>query len=67
MKVFNNIYVKDYKKFPYTKLKGKSILHYKGAIKFYVGGVPEKYNSKEDLIIDCDCEFENWSQLKKIF
>ena len=67
LKIFNNIYVKDYKTFPYQKLSGRKTLLYRGKIICGVAETPKEYDSKKDLYIDCDCQFSDWKNLKRIF
>lgn len=67
MKYFRNIYVKDYKKFPYSKLKGIKVLSYTGKIIYYEGEIPKGFNSKTDIVFDCECEYGEWRKLEKIF
>lgn len=68
MKAFRNIYVKDYTKFPYVKLTGKNVLNYTGKIIYYKGEVPSSFSSSAgDIVFDCDCEYEEWRKLNKIF
>lgn len=66
LKVFRNIYVKGYKKFPYQKLSGRHTLMYRGKIICGVDRIPDEFDSKQDFYIDCDCEFETWRNLKRI-
>lgn len=67
MKYFRNVYVKDYKSFPYSKLNGSKTLNYSGKIIYYIGELPDTYNSKTDIVFDCDCEFDEWRKLEKVF
>lgn len=67
LRSFKNIYVKDYKKFPYVKLTGSKTLNYTGKIIFYSGSVPITFEPASDIVFDCDCEFEEWSKLNKVF
>lgn len=67
MKYFRNIYLKDYKKFPYAKLRGSKVLNYMGKIIPYNGEVPKDFDSKKDIIFDCECEFDEWRKVEKIF
>lgn len=67
MKYFKNIYVKGYKKFPYSKLNGIKVLSYTGKIIFYDNELPKEFNTKEDIVFDCECEYGEWRKLEKIF
>ena len=65
MKIYRNIYVKDYSKFPYQKLTGSNTLYYTGKI-IYVKSKPDSYDSKEDFYFDCDCEYPEWREIVKV-
>jgi len=67
MKIYNNIYVKGYQKFPYQKLTGMITLMYTGKIITGVSSKPVDFDENEDLYIDCDCDFSKWRVLKKVF
>ncbi len=67
LKIFNNVYLKDYKSFPYQKLSGRKTLLYKGKIICGVKEKPKEFVEKKDLYIDCDCQFEDWKNLKRVF
>lgn len=64
--IYNNIYVKGYKKFPYQKLTGRKTLLYKGKIICGVTELPNEFDKKKDLYIDCDCQFSNWHHLDRV-
>lgn len=66
MKIYRNIYVKDYQKFPYQKLSGRNTLCYSGKIICGVTAIPEEFDSKKDFYFDCDCNFEDWKNLRRI-
>ena len=57
MKAFRNIYVKDRESFPYRMLSGKDVLNYTGKIIYYKSVIPSDYDSHQDIVFDCDCEF----------
>lgn len=65
--MFRNVYVKGYDKFPYKNLSGKHILEYTGKIIYYKKTLPDSYNSKTDIVFDCDCEYCVWNKLVKVF
>ena len=67
LKIFNNVYLKDYKKFPYQKLSGHKTLLYKGKVICGVISKPKEFDDKKDLYIDCDCQFGDWKNLQKVF
>lgn len=67
MRAVRNIYVKDAKTFPYQKLSGNKILTYTGKIIYYVGSIPKTFDSKQDFVFDCDCEYKEWQRLEKKF
>lgn len=67
MKYFNNVYLKDYAKFPYSKLTGRDVLYYTGKIIPYKGTLPSEFDSKRDMAFDCECEFGSWRRLTKVF
>jgi len=67
VKAFRNIFVKDYTKFPYQKLTGNDVLRYTGKINYYTGSTPDRFDSKQDILFDCDCEFGQWKRLEKVF
>jgi hypothetical protein len=64
--IYRNIYVKDYKKFPYQLLSGRNTLLYKGKIYCDVSTLPKDYDPKQDIYINCDCDFSKWKNLKRI-
>ena len=65
MKVYRNVYVKKWKRFPYQKLTGRNTLYYTGSIILECEGMPDGYDSKKDFYFDCDCEFSEWRNLVK--
>ena len=65
-KIYRNIYIKKYNRFPYQKLSGRNDLYYTGNIYCGINDVPDEYDSKKDLYINCDCEFPKWRKLIKI-
>lgn len=66
LKIYRNIYVKDYNRFPYQKLSGKNTLLYSGKIICGVKEEPAEFDYKQDYYFDCDCCFEDWKNLKRI-
>jgi hypothetical protein len=66
IKIYRNIYVKDYKRFPYQMLSGRDTLLYKGKIFCDVAKPPKEYDPNKDYYITCDCDFSNWKNLKRI-
>lgn len=64
MKIYRDIYVKDYPKFPYQKLTGGNTLYYTGKI-YFVKTTPDTYDSRLDFYFDCDCEFSEWRNIVK--
>ena len=66
MKIYRNIYVKDYKKFPYQKLSGRVTLLYSGKIICGVTSEPEEFDYKKDYYSDCDCNFGDWKNLQRV-
>lgn len=67
LKIFRNIYIKDYKIFPYQKLTGRNTLYYSGKIFYNINTLPPDFNDKIDIYLNCDCDFPKWKNLKKIF
>ena len=67
MKAFRNIYVKDRESFPYRMLSGKDVLNYTGKIIYYKFVIPSDYDSHQDIVFDCDCEYTQWRRLNRIF
>lgn len=66
MKIFRNIYVKDYKKFPYQKLSGKHTLYYSGKIICGITEYPTDFDYKKDYYFDCDCNFGDWKNIQRV-
>lgn len=66
LKIYRNIYVKGYKRFPYQKLSGSRTLLYRGKIVCDVETPPKEYDSDLDIYFNCDCDFPNWKNLKRI-
>jgi hypothetical protein len=66
IKIYRNIYIKGYKKFPYQKLTGRNILLYRGKIICGIDNIPDDFNNKLDLFISCDCDFSKWKNLQRI-
>lgn len=66
LKIYRNIYVKGYKKFPYQKLSGRNTLLYSGKIICDVSEIPSEYDDSKDYFFDCDCDFPHWKNLKRI-
>lgn len=64
--IYRNIYLKNYKKFPYQMLHGRDTLYYTGKIICGVTSKPKDFTNK-DLYIDCDCDFARWKNLKRVF
>lgn len=64
--VYRNIYVLKYKRMPLHMFKGTEMLLYYNNIE-YVKSVPNTYNNKIDLVIDCDCQFSKWRKIEKVF
>lgn len=61
-----NLYVKGYKKFPYQKLTGKHYLYYTGTLIYYDDDIPDDFDSHDDFVFDCECEFEQWGKIIKV-
>ena len=66
VKIYRDIYVKDYKRFPYQKLSGRKTLMYKGKIYCDVSEKPKNFDPDKDFYFDCDCYFSDWKNLKRI-
>lgn len=66
MKIYRNIYVKDYEKFPYQKLTGRNTLFYSGKIICGIKDTPEEYDPDHDFFFNCDCNFPNWKNLERV-
>lgn len=66
IKIYRDIYVKGYKKFPYQKLTGRTNLLYRGKVICGVDSPPPEYDDKQDLFISCDCDFPKWKNLNRI-
>ena len=66
IKIYNNIYLKKYKSFPYQKLTGRNTLLYSGKIFYDIKNRPANFDSKKDLYINCDCDFSKWKNIKRI-
>lgn len=65
-KIYRNIYVRDYKKFPYQKLTGRQTLMYRGKIICGVTDTPDEYDSKCDYYFGCDCDYPKWKNLQRV-
>lgn len=65
LKIYRNIYVKDFTRFPYQKLTGRNTLMYRGKI-LYVTELPADYDPKKDIYFSCDCDYPEWKTLKRI-
>ena len=65
-KIYRNIYLKGYKKFPYQKLTGRNDLYYTGELICGVTGLPPGFDKNQDYFIGCDCEFPKIRRLVKI-
>lgn len=66
LKIYRNVYVKGYQKFPYQKLTGRHTLLYKGKIICGVTSKPKEFDDKQDIYLDCDCDFPHWKNLRRI-
>lgn len=66
LKIYRNIYVKTYQRFPYQKLSGRNTLLYSGKIICGVTETPQDFDYKKDYYFDCDCNFSDWKNLKRI-
>lgn len=66
VKIYRNIYVKGYKRFPYQKLSGRKTLMYTGKIYCDVSETPKNFDSEQDIYMDCECNFSDWKNLKRI-
>lgn len=66
MKIYRNIYVKEFKRFPYQKLTGRRTLLYKGKIICGITEPPNDYDSKQDYFFDCDCNYGEWKNIQRI-
>lgn len=64
--IYRNIYIKGYERVPYQKFTGRKVLMYRGKVIFYKDIVPDKYDPEQDFLIDCDCEFPKWKNIKRI-
>ena len=63
--VYRDIYIKKWKKLPMFLFKGVEILYYYGNI-IYNDNIPNEYDKTQDLIIDCDCSYKKWKNIKRI-
>lgn len=63
IRVYRDIYVKGYKKFPTQKLTGRNDLLYTGKVICGVTETPTGYDKDVDLYINCDCDFPKWRKL----
>lgn len=66
LKVYRNVYVKDYNKFPYQLLKGRNTLMYRGRIICGVENPPKEFDPKKDIFISCSCDFDKYKNLRRI-
>lgn len=66
IKVYRDVYVKGYRRFPYQKLTGRMDLLYSGDVFLEVDELPEKYDKDMDLYINCDCDFSKYRNLYKV-
>jgi hypothetical protein len=66
IKIYRNIYLRDYANFPFQKLTGRKTLLYSGIIEGNVKQRPKNYDSKKDIYITCDCDFSKWKNLKRV-
>lgn len=51
---------------PMYLFKGYDILHYTGNIYYNIDKLPNDYDKKLDLYIDCDCQYVKWKYYNKI-
>lgn len=65
-KVYRDILVKGYQKFPYQKLTGRMTLLYSGRIVCGLEERPADFSEADDLYIDCDCDFAKWKSLQRV-
>ena len=65
-KIYRNIYVKNYQRFPTQKLTGRMDLYYTGDVVCGVKRLPDGFDKEKDKFIGCDCEFPKWRKLVKI-
>ena len=66
IKIYRDIYVKGYKRFPYQKLTGRKTLMYRGKIYYDVSSLPKNFDNDKDLYMDCECNFSEWKNLQRI-
>ncbi len=66
LKIYRNIYIKGYKKFPYQLLSGRKTLLYSGKIIYEVISGLDNYDPSKDYYFNCDCDFPKWKNLKRI-
>lgn len=66
IKIYRDIYVKGYKRFPYQKLSGRKTLMYRGKIYCDVSTLPKGFDKDKDLYMDCECNFSEWKNLQRI-
>ena len=50
----------------YQKLSGRNTLLYSGKIICGVTETPQEFDYKKDYYFDCDCNFSDWKNLKRI-
>lgn len=67
LKIYRNVYIKDYKKVPYQLFTGRHTLMYKGKIICGLKEKPDNFDEKQDIFLGtCSCDFHKWKNLKKI-
>lgn len=66
IKIYRDIYVKGYKRFPYQKLTGRKTLMYRGKIYCDISALPKNFDNDKDLYMDCECNFSEWKNLQRI-
>ena len=66
LKIYRNVYVKDYQKFPYQKLTGRNTLLYTGKVICGVKNKPNELDDKKEREISWDCDFPKWENLRRI-
>lgn len=51
---------------PFYLMKGLKTLYYSGSIFYNVDVLPNDFDSKVDVYLDCDCQFPKWKNIERI-
>jgi hypothetical protein len=63
--VYRNIYI-THKKIPMFLFKGIDVMHYYGKIFYNIENLPNDFDDKKDIFLNCDCQFKKIKRIDKI-